>query len=75
MGFGSVIVGYIIKKTSYFKWLTAACCLGPLVAMLLLSTLDESSSTAALWLGKSGEQTRESTTDGRSRHRPYGPGV
>lgn len=51
MGFGSVIAGYLIKRTGYFKWLLSLCCLGPVVAMVLLSQLNERSSDAALWLG------------------------
>lgn len=44
------IVGLIVKKTLRYKWATVVCCFGPVLAMALLTQLDEQSSPAVQWL-------------------------
>lgn len=44
------IMGYIVKRTGQYKWLTVLNCAGPVVAMALLVNLKVGSSWANQWL-------------------------
>ncbi|OWT36191.1 integral membrane protein [Cryptococcus neoformans] len=44
------IMGYIVKRTGQYKWLTVLNCVGPVVAMALLVNLKVGSSWANQWL-------------------------
>lgn len=52
MTLSAPIVGLIVKKTLRYKWATVICCLGPVLAMGLLTQLDEHSSPAVQWLSR-----------------------
>jgi hypothetical protein len=49
MCIGSPLVGYTMKVTGRYKWVTSACCFGPLLAMLLISTFNENTASGLLW--------------------------
>ncbi|KIR57514.1 integral membrane protein [Cryptococcus bacillisporus CA1873] len=50
MTISAPIMGYIVKRTSRYKWLTVLNCAGPVVAMALLTNLKVGSSWANQWL-------------------------
>lgn len=53
MTLSAPLMGYLVKRTKRYKKLTVLCCIGPVVAMALLSTLNLQSSWAVQWLSKS----------------------
>lgn len=50
MTISAPIMGYIVKRTGRYKWLTVLNCAGPVVAMALLTNLKIGSSWANQWL-------------------------
>ncbi|BEJ10681.1 hypothetical protein CspHIS471_0101030 [Cutaneotrichosporon sp. HIS471] len=50
MTLSAPIMGYLVKRTRRYKWLTVTCCAGPVVAMALLSGLGPESGAAVRWL-------------------------
>jgi len=67
MTISAPIMGYIVKRTKRYQKLTVLCCLGPVVAMWLLSNLHVGSSWAAQWLSKYPRKVRADR-----RRAPYG---
>lgn len=45
------IMGILVKRSKRYKWLTVACCVGPVLAMALLASLNPDSGFAVRWLG------------------------
>lgn len=74
MTLSAPLMGYLVKRTGRYKWLTVACCAGPVLAMALLASLGPGSSAGVRWLsvvpmgaGFSGLLTLTlSTYDGRA---------
>lgn len=50
MALSAPAVGYYSKRQKRYKWITVACCTGPVIAMALLSSLNERSSVVVQWL-------------------------
>ncbi|ODN76598.1 hypothetical protein L202_05255 [Cryptococcus amylolentus CBS 6039] len=50
MTISAPIMGYIVKTSGRYKWLTVLNCAGPVVAMTLLTRLTPESSWASQWL-------------------------
>jgi MFS family permease len=50
MTISAPIMGILVKRTRRYKWLTVLCCAGPVVAMVLLASLNPESGTAVQWL-------------------------
>ncbi|KAJ9104745.1 hypothetical protein QFC19_003886 [Naganishia cerealis] len=43
------LVGYVIKRTNRFKWVTSICCLGPVLSMALLAKMTPASPVWLQW--------------------------
>lgn len=50
MTLAAPLMGYLVKRTRRYKWLTVVCCSGPVLAMALLASLNPASGSAVRWL-------------------------
>ncbi|GHJ89949.1 hypothetical protein NliqN6_6351 [Naganishia liquefaciens] len=44
------VVGYLIKRTNRYKWVTSICCLGPVASMFLLARMTPATPTWLQWI-------------------------
>ncbi|KAJ9108706.1 hypothetical protein QFC21_000026 [Naganishia friedmannii] len=49
--FAGPFVGYLIKRTNRYKWITSICCLGPVLSMALLGRMTPATPVWLQWTG------------------------